>query len=171
MSEQFCLDANVFITAWKVRYPPHIFKPLWDQICAKSERIEIIKPIYDEIDRIRQVDKKLPRPELQEKYPLRFWLEGHGFQIIDIDGDVENISIRLERKYQISEESAGADQNDIRLVAYSQIRSKTVVTLEKNQKNRPQKISKYKIPIICDDEGVECVEFIEFIDRLGIRIR
>ncbi len=32
MSGQYCLDANIFVTAWYKSYPRHIFSSLWEQI-------------------------------------------------------------------------------------------------------------------------------------------
>ena len=64
----------------------------------------------------------------------------------------------------------GANQNDITLIAYAKVKEKTVVTFEEEQPQKPGKKKNYKIPLICNEQGVECIKFVTMLDRLGIRI-
>ena len=59
MSGKYCVDANVFITAWYISYPPRIFSPLWDQIAQHRTDIVLIKSVFDEIEPILSSDRKL----------------------------------------------------------------------------------------------------------------
>ena len=90
----YCVDANVFLTAWYITYPPRIFEP----------------------------------------------------------------------------ESRGAGQVDITLIAYAKIHEGTVVTLESFQHQRPAKKMNFKIPLICTDEGVPWLNFVEMLDSLGVNM-
>jgi hypothetical protein len=170
VSGKFCLDANAFITAWHVQYPPRIFASLWEQLAGFRDDFILIKPVFDEIDPIPSSDRKLQKTTKAEKYPLRSWLEDHQFEEIKIDDATNNLSIELEKEYEISEVSSGAGQTDITLIAYAKIMNKAVVTFEKDQHQKPAKKSNYKIPLICREQGVTWIGFIEMLDKLGVRL-
>ena len=68
--------------------------------------------------------------------------------------------------YKISNVSKGASKNDITLIAHCKINDLKLVTLENDQKNPPTKKVNNKIPLICHKEGIECIEFIDFIELL-----
>ena len=61
-------------------------------------------------------------------------------------------------------------KNYIALIAYAKYESKTVVTLEAKQLQKPEKKCNYKIPLVCDEQQVECISFITMLERLGIEI-
>lgn len=166
----FCLDANVLLTAWHVTYPPRIFAPLWDLIGANKDQILLIKPVFDEIEPISSSDRRLGAQQRAEKYPLRTWIEAISFNVADIDEEVSNISLQLEYTYQIVPESKGASQVDVTLIAYAKANGETVVTLEGKQHQKPTKKSKYKIPLICSEEGVRCVNFVDMLDAIGVNM-
>ncbi|MFC1849110.1 DUF4411 family protein [candidate division CSSED10-310 bacterium] len=170
MSGRHCIDANVFITAWYINYPPHILSSLWKRIAECRNDIEIIKPVFDEIEPISSSDLKLSTDEKRAKYPLRIWLEEANFPVPRIDNEVNRLSLVLEREYEISNESKGAGQVDITLIAYAKVMKKTVVTLESQQPQKPGKKSNYKIPLICREQHVDCISFVTMLAQLGIRI-
>lgn len=171
MSEQYCIDANIFITAWYTSYPPRIFNPLWDQIAQHRADLVLIKPVYNEIEPIPSSDRKLAIDKKIEKYPLRIWLEESRFTLSDISDEVNAVSLELESQYETDNTSKGAGQIDITLIAYAKVTGKTVVTLEAEQPQKPDKKYKYKIPLICQEQGVECIDFITMLDQLDIRIK
>ena len=156
MSGRYCLDANVFITCWNDTYPVNIFPSLWQQIAQHQSDIILIRPIYDQI--------------IQEKDPLTTWLKKNLFFSTSIDDKTEKLSLKWEGKYQITDQSKGVDQKDVTLIAYAKRKNKTVVTLEGEQNQKPLKKYKYKIPLVCSEEGVLRINFVEMIDNLGIVI-
>ena len=156
MSGLYCLDANVFITCWNDTYPINIFPSLWKQIAQHQSDIILIKPIYDQI--------------IVKKDPLTKWLKKNYFFSIPIDDKTEELSLKWEGKYQVRDESKGVDQKDIKLIAYAKRENKTVVTLEGKQNEKPLKKYKYKIPLVCSEEKVLCINFVEMIDDFGIVI-
>ena len=170
MKGRYCLDANVFMAAWYKSYPQHIFSSLWEQLAECRRNIVLIKPIYDEIEPISSADRKLPIEKKQGKYPLRVWLEEHKFGATDINDETNALSLVLEREYEVKIESKGASQNDITLIAYAKIMDKTVVTFEGEQPQRPAKKYKYKIPLICREQGVPCIDFIGMLQDFNIII-
>lgn len=155
MSGRYCLDANVFITCWNETYPINIFPSLWEQIAQHQSDIILIKPIYDQI--------------IVKEDPLTKWLKENRFFSTSIDDETESLSLEWEGKYQIREESKGVDEEDIKLIAYAKRESRIVVTLEKKQDKDPsRKKYNYKIPPVCSEEKVPCINFVEMIDDLGI---
>ena len=170
MSGKYCVDANVFITAWHVSYPPRIFSPIWNQIVQHRAEIVLIKPVFDEIEPISSSDCKLAIDKRREKYPLRVWLEESRFAVPDISNEVNALSLDFEREYETDNDSRGAGRIDITLIAYAKLTGKTIVTLEVEQNQKPGKKFNYKIPLICQEQGVDCKTFIDMLDQLDIRI-
>lgn len=170
MSGEYCVDANIFITAWYISYPPRIFYPLWNQIAQHRADIVLIKPVYDEIEPIPSSDRKLAMDKKREIYPLRVWLEESRFAVPDISNEVNALSLDFERKYETDNESKGAGQTDITLIAYAKEMNKTVVTLEAEQPQKPKEKYNYRIPLICQEQKVDCINFITLLDQLDLRI-
>lgn len=156
MNADYCIDASAIIFAWEVGYPRDIFPSLWPQLAEHRTDMMLIKPIYDQIDPTKSL--------------LRMWMVDNGFDSIPIDGEVEELSLLLEKEYQVREKSEGADGKDIKLIAYAKINNKIVVTEEGKQPDKPEKKCNYKIPAICDEQKVKCINFIEMIRLLEIRI-
>ena len=180
----YCIDTNVFITAWYETYRRHIFPKLYRELKSKlSDQIIIIKPIFDEIEpvtggdtKLNLFDKKIPNEHekrkqqaLLESHPVRVWLKKVlKIKETPITKEVEISALELEGKYEADENSKGAGPADIKLIAFARLGYHTVVTLEAHQKQVPNKKSKYKIPLICREENVQCINFIEMLDRGNI---
>lgn len=170
MIGKFCLDANILIASWNQIYPENTFPSLWEELAKCQAEIILIKPIYEQIDPMSQDDRNKSDAEKRKKYPLRMWLIENYFEGVSIDNDVEEISLKMEREYEITDTSKGADHNDIKLIAYAKVKQKTVVTFEGEQSNKPAEKSNYKIPLICYEQEVECMKFTDMLKHLGIRI-
>ncbi len=166
----YCIDANSFITGWQVYYPTSVFPSLWDKIAAQQANLIIIKPIYDEIEFLSSNNMQKPLPELAKIRPIKAWLLQQNFQAVKIENNVDSLSLELERKYEISPNRKGASKNDITLIAHAKTHNIPVVTFEGKQSNRPGEKYNYKIPLICQDENVECIILPECLKRLGITI-
>ena len=160
VSGKYCTDANIFIECWNRNYPFDIFPSLWEKVAPLQNNIILIKPIYDQIVPKEKRDR--------ERDPLSIWLGENHFIKTPIDNETKKLSLELEARYQITDQSKGVDQEDLALIAYAKIKNKIVVTLEGQQKQKPKKKKNYKIPLVCNEEGVSCVNFIEMIEDLGI---
>ncbi len=55
-------------------------------------------------------------------------------------------------------------------IAYARQYKKTVVTFEEKQPGKPDSKSNYKIPLICQEERVHCIDFIQMIQNMGITV-
>ncbi len=137
--KKYCLDANIFITAWRI-YPITLlgFHWVWNRlVILKNEgRIIIIDPIFHEIDPISSsVRKSMTDIKLKEEYPLRKWLEDNRFKGYEIDLTDQENALHLRELYEVSETTKGIDFNDTILVAYAHRREEhVVVTYEAKQK-------------------------------------
>ncbi len=124
-SAEYCLDANIFITAWGVDYPEDIFPSLWEKLSARKGRITVIQPIFDEIqsdgDGDEDEERTFEDEEKRGKYPVRMWLEEQEFISVPVDDKAESKAASLRKKYGTRERprSRGANLNDIRLIAYA----------------------------------------------------
>ena len=165
----FCLDANTLITAWNVVYRPNVFPTLYLQMEKKLPgNIILIKSIYDEIEPVSVVKSD---EKLQEEHPVRFWLQKTvKIPETPIDSGTRSKSLELMNEYEINDGPKGADNTDIQLISFALLKGHTVVTLEGRQEQKPGKKSSYKIPLICEAENVECIDFITLLEKLNIRI-
>ena len=162
-SAPFCSDADAFMTPWKAIYPIEIFPTLWSEVASRKDRIVFLKPIYNEIE--------------PGGGGLKDWLESNHFSPTDANStDVSMLSVDLEREYragassQVSQPSKGVSVNDLRLIAYAKVHEKTVVTLEARQTELPKEKRKYRIPAVCEEKGVPCINFVEMLRELRISI-
>lgn len=161
MNADYCIDANVLIAAWNVSHPIDVFPSLWSQLANHRIDMILIKPIFDQID---------PKKDKADK-SLRKWMIDSQFVPIPINKFVEGRSLELEKEYQIRKDSkSGVDENDLKLIAYAMLNEKTVVTEEGKQLEKPMKKCKSKIPLVCKEQGVECINFVEMLKCLGIKI-
>lgn len=167
--KSYCLDANIFITAWNVHYPIIIpeFRNLWGRLAQNRDKIIIIKPIFDEIDPILSGGRKGKTvDQLREQFPLRQWLEDNHFKPASIDLADEQEALRLRQHYQTKESAKGVSFNDTILVAYAGNRKYIVVTYEGKQLNYDGSIWNIKIPLACEQQEVECITFSEMLQEI-----
>ena len=165
----YCVDANIFLTAWHVTYPKTIFPTLYREMEEKMpDHIILIKPVFDEIE---PVSGKIDPNKLKEQHPVRTWLKNDlGISETPVDDAVKQKALELMEKYETDVHPKGASESDITLIAYSILHTHTVVTFEEEQNQKPTKKSNYKIPLICQEEGVECINFVELLTRCEITV-
>ena len=165
----YCVDANVFMTAWYKTYSPKIFPTLYQRMQEKlGGNIILIQPVFDEIEPIDNRKKK-DKEKLRETHPLRMWLEEDlRIEETPLDDTVKQKALDLMVKYETDENGKGANEADISLIAFALLKDQTVVTLEAQQNQKPNKRSNYKIPLICQQENVECIDFVELLGRFKI---
>jgi len=162
--KRYCVDSNIFITSWNKNYPPDLFSGVWSGLSSKKDQLVLIKPIFDEIDRPVDGDEKMMSPEaFRRKYPLFHWARNH-LDASPLDEGAGNLAAELRDRYDAGRGGSGVGLNDIMLVACAKHHGYPVVTLEKEQPNRPFQKNRYKIPAICKAEGVRCLN--SFVDLL-----
>ena len=150
---KFCIDASSFIHLWNEVYPQKTFPSLYPQLENGSGRIALIKPIWD---------------ELKEEDDLIAWLKKTGLEPLPLSQSHKEEAFKLGEEYKISPSSTGASQTDIDLISFAKREGHIVVTQEEHQPNKPSTLSKYKIPLICQEEDVPCMNFLEFLQENNI---
>ncbi len=188
---KYCLDANVLITAWHKNYPPKTFPTLYQEMENKlPDKIIIIEPIFDQIEPITDndlkkflekdyhwlsfdsqpsVDDNKLRKKLETDHPVHLWIRYKlNIAKTPVNHAVQQKTLELMSKYETNNVSTGADDVDISLISFAHENTFTVVTLESRQEQKPKKRCKYKIPLICEKEGVTCIGFIELLNKCNI---
>lgn len=86
---------------WNRIYPLAVFPSLWEKIARHQNDIVLIEPIYDQI---------VPKDRRNRgKDPLNIWLGRH-FIKTSIDNETKKLSLQLEAKYQITDQSKGKER-------------------------------------------------------------
>ena len=62
------------------------------------------------------------------------------------------------------------NNNDLLLVAFAKTYKLTVVTYEGKQGKPPGEKCNYKIPLVCKEEGVHCINPVELFTELKISV-
>ena len=151
----YCFDASTFIHLWNEMYPKKTFPSLYRELENHSKKIILIKAIFDEI----KEDKSLTK-----------WLKSMQIEPVKLKDEHDQEALNLESKYKIKINSTGVGKSDIKLIAYSKIEKHIVVTQEQQQKQSPADTSKYRIPLVCNKERMDCINFLEFLEQNDIII-
>lgn len=165
---KYCMDASVLITAWNTHYKAGVFPSLWRKLGEHSKSFVFIQPIYDEID----PSELRERSREPQKYPLKNWMDQQGIVATSIDSAIEEQSMTMAAKYKIDlkHSKGGVNANDIKLIVFAKSKRYPVVTYERRQPALPSQKYKYKIPLICAEEGVRCIKLISMMEELKLKI-
>lgn len=166
---KYCIDASSLISLCYEWYPRDIFPTLYQvfESLPLSDHIVIIDPIFKEITNYRTDIEKL-----QDENPIHYWLTKElNLSITKTDNSVNEKSLALRKRYKTDRlSSKGASHQDIMLIAFASINSQTVVSEESWQMEIPKDKRKWKIPRICENENVPCINLRKFIRELNIRV-
>lgn len=193
LKKSYNLDASFFTTIATVHYPFSVFPALYEQLEEKLPACSIVlQVILDEIQEknteavnLRIAGETSVITSIKNKSTnhsgamseLKNWFQRIGIAGTRV-GD-NSAEYKIYNDLLISYEPKKSDpksisQNDLLLVAYSKEHNLTVVTYEKEQNaSRRDNIKfkrRYKIPLICYEEGVRCITAVEYFTELGIRI-
>ncbi len=164
---KYCLDTSMLFDLWLEHYRPNIFPSLYTQLIKLSAHFIIIKPIFNEI----QEDAKTKKEQPSEGQKLREWIQSEAkIEITEPGHEVDEKTFELKAKYEYEENSKGAGEVDLTLIAYAKIHKCAVVTSESRQEKIPLEKKNYKIPLICQQEGVACFTPIEFLEKIEISV-
>ncbi len=156
-------DASSIIHAWD-NYPIENFPPMWEWIADKIEADEFS---------ISQVALE----EVCNKTPdCGAWLKDQDIRVLPLTNEVLQQASLIKRQLGITEDdyhSEGVGENDLLIIATAKTEGITLISDERRQFTLPGNIKRYKIPAVCDLQGVtvECVSFIELIRSSGAIFR
>ncbi len=192
-SKSYTLDANFFITIATIHYPMSIFPALYEQLkeklpaCSTVLQVMLQEIKYKEADdpestevreesAITSVNKKSYNYS-ESIRSLKTWIESvgvSGVKIKDNSTDREIYNSLISNYEPDVSDKKSISANDLRMIAYAKENNITVVTYEKyqspNTKNDIKQKNRYKIPLVCHEEGVRCITAVEYFAELGIRI-
>lgn len=157
--KKYCLDANVLIQAWQKYYSPTICQSYWEIMNSLGAANKIFVPeiVYDEI--------------VKTDDDLSIWLKSCKIPIRKIDEHVANCikdiySNNPNHKYLVDSTKARS-LADPWVIAHAISEKAVVVT--KEEKVTAMNSKKIKIPNVCENMAVPCINDFQLIKELGIR--
>lgn len=157
--QKYCLDANVLIQAWQKYYSPNFCPDYWDLLkeLGSTDKIYIPKVVFEEI--IRTEDD------------LSAWLKGSKIQIHEIK---EPVTECLKKIYAADPAHKLLVDNkryrslaDPWVIAHALSDNSCVVT--KEEKITASNTDKIRIPNVCENMGVRCINDFQFIEEMNIK--
>ena len=152
MAEGYCFDTSSLVHAWVRTYPPESFPGVWSKLDEAIDKGLILSP--------EDVRQELTHPD-----GLRDWASTHDSMFRELDAEVQ-ISLRdvvSFIKKRLKKQGLKMMPKDLKadpiVVALARVTKRTVVVQEtrRGQQGRP------KIPDLCDEFNVRCINLVEFI--------
>jgi uncharacterized protein DUF4411 len=162
-SSRYLLDANVFIQA-KDQYYGFVFCPgFWSSLIAQhtKSRVSSIDKIKDEL----KGDPTLGT-WIREDVPPTFFKQSKDVTVIKALADM-NKWVASHALFTPAAKTEFAASADGWLIAYAYVNGLTVVTQETHQ---PDARNRVKIPNVCIEFGVDCVNTFEMLTDLGVKL-
>lgn len=147
-------DASSIIHAWD-NYPHDKFPPLWEwmETQIRSSEFTLSQTAYEEVD---------------FKFPdCGKWLKKAGIKREQLSNDILQEAQAIKSLLGITDDNyhaKGVGENDLLIIATAKVNGCPLVTEEK-QFNLPKILAKYKIPAVCELDGVN-VKSVQFIDLI-----
>jgi hypothetical protein len=157
--QPYCLDSNVLIQAWLEYYSPKISPTYWDVMnrLGKAKRIFIAESVYEEIARTED--------------DLSRWLKESDIEVHKADGKIGELLRKIyaaDPSHQhLVDNRKGRSLADPWVIAHALAVNACVVTKENIilQGGR----GKVKIPNVCRNMNIRCINDFEFVKELRIQ--
>ena len=157
--EIFCIDTNVLIQAWQRYYSPDFCADYWDILnrLGHDGRIFIPEAVHDEINKTEDA--------------LSRWLKNSRIPVKSVNESVLSCLNKIYAKDEVHKFLV--DNTKLRsiadpwVIAHAIDEQATVVTKEGKVTAVPSR--RIKIPNVCENMGVPCIDDFEMIRRLGMR--
>ena len=161
----YCIDANVLIQSWQKYYSPVLCPDYWDILneLGKQGRIFIPEEVKNEIVVADHPDKT--------EDDLSKWLKRSS---IPIHKPTENVIacwqkiLRADPIHKLLVDNIkGRSLADSWLIAHAMDSKATVVTKENIES--AMNSGRIKIPNVCQNMGVRCIDDFEFLKEIGVK--
>lgn len=158
MHNKYCLDTNIFIEGWNKYYSPLFCFGYWEIIekLSKEGIVFIPEEVKKEIDKIDD--------------SLKDWLKNKPYMIREMVPGVQKKLKEIYAKDRLHENLADNTKNrsqaDPWVIAHALYENATVVT--KEEKINSPGSNKIKIPNVCENMGVRCIDDFGFIKEVKI---
>lgn len=150
----FSLDTSGLLDAWVRHYPPDVFPAIWSEMDISAKHGEIFA--IEEV--VRELEKK--------DDGIHGWVKLREKMIVPIDAEIQKHVVEIMAKYgRLVDSKKSRSLGDPWVIALARARGLTVVTGEKPTGS----LGKPKIPDVCKDLGIACVEIVEFFRKQGWR--
>ena len=146
---RYCIDTSSILHARIRAYPPEVFSALWSNLeqMIREGRLIASEEVYEELKRIDD--------ETHE------WAKRHSDMFVPTDEQVQTLAAEiLERYPRLVDTRKNRSGADPFVIAAARAKDCVVVTNE-TRSTTPQKNP--KIPNVCDDLRVECIDVLQFI--------
>lgn len=150
--KKYCLDTNIFIEPWKRFYSIQFTREYWE-ILENLAQKGIVFSTTEVKKEIEKIDDDLLR-----------WLKGKSFFKNPNTGVQQKMKEIMNKYPRLVDASKSRSIADPWVIAHAQSENAVVVTLEQ----KATKSGHIKIPNICKEEGIECIDIYELIKRLKI---
>lgn len=158
-SQKYCLDTNVLIQAWQKYYSPSICPSYWDLLnqLGLENRIYIPKEVFVEITRTED--------------ELSAWLKTSKIPVYNLNESVTKclsaiFAANPSHKFLV-DSIKQRSLADPWVIAYAMSENACVVT--KEEKVTASNSDKIKIPNVCENMNVRCINDFKFIQEVNIR--
>ena len=150
----FSLDTSGILDAWVRHYPPDVFPTIWSSMDVSAKNGEIF--VIDEV--VRELERK--------DDDIYKWVKQREAMVVPIDAEVQSQLMEIMSKYsRLVDTKKNRSGCDPWVIALARARGLTVVTGEKATGN----LKKPKIPDVCKELGVPCLEIVDFFRKQGWR--
>ena len=158
-SPTYCLDSNILIQAWNSYYSPELCPEYWDTLNKLGDTGEIFIPqeVRDEI--------------ISTDDDLASWVKSCTIDVRQTSVDVINCWKKIQATNEVHKhlvaESTGRSLADPWVISHAMDAGAVVVTKELFVPN--PRATRIKIPNVCKNMDIECINDFELLKRLGIR--
>ena len=167
--QQLILDSNVFIQAYRYHYPMDIFPSFWNKLIELAYEGFIVS--------IDKVKKELYKYDdnlkiwCDNNLPPNFFASTYNEEVIKEYKKLAEWAAHKNDRYtqKAIRDFLDSDNADAFLIAYVAVapKNRILVTQEVSSPNSKRTI---KIPDVCKEFGLRCINLVEMLRLLGISI-
>ncbi len=157
--EIFCIDTNVLIQAWQKYYSPDFCADYWVILNRLGQDGKLFIP-EEVLNEIKKVEDSLSIWLKNSNIPIKIISE-------PVTNNVQKIFAKAEAHKYLVDNTRLRSMADPWVIAHAIHEQATVVT--KEEKVTAVSSRRIKIPNVCENMGVPCIDDFEMIRRLGIR--
>lgn len=152
----YLLDTNVFIQAWNIDYRQDCYPEFWDWLIQMNKEGKIYS-INEVLNEMRMKDNGLA--EWVGKLSDKFFIEMNS----DVESKLKDIDEWINKQnYKGAAVDKFKSGADIFLIAHALSTQGRFKVVTRESRKNPKSI---KIPIVCDNFGIECIDTSEMLKR------
>ncbi len=149
--QAYCIDTSAVIDLWRRLYPRDVFPSLWENIEKLIQEEVIIAP--------KEVLKELEKEE-DELYK---WAKKYKDMFMNLDeGQIDKVKDIQGKFPKLVDVSKTIPEADPFVIALALVNKITVISMEKSSNIRLNKNAKPKLPDVCIEYKVKCIQLLEF---------